>query len=114
MIMKFRLDSDIFEMIENGTKDVEIRLNDEKRQRLHIGDKLIFLKRPELKEKIEAYVVGLDYYKDFKEVVDSYSMDRIFKEGTSKDELLKSFKKFYSDEEIKQYGVVAISFKKNK
>jgi len=114
MIMNFRLDSDIFEIIKNGTKDVEIRLNDEKRQRLHIGDKLIFLKRPELKEKIEAYVVGLDYYKDFNEVVDSYSMDRIFKEGTSKEELLELFKRFYSDEEIKKYGVVAISFKNNK
>ena len=41
-------------------------------------------------------------------------MDRIFKEGTSKEELLELFKRFYSDEEIKKYGVVAISFKNNK
>ena len=114
MIMNFRLDSDIFDIIKNGTKDVEIRLNDEKRQKLHIGDKLVFLKRPELKEKIEAYVVGLDYYKDFNEVIDAYSMERIFKAGTSKEELEKIYKRFYSDEETEKYGVVAICFKKNK
>ncbi len=113
MIMKLRLDSDIFEIVKNKDKDVELRLNDEKRKKLHIGDKLIFLKRPEEQEKIEAYVVGLRYFKDFVEASNYYDMKRIYKENCSKEELVEVTKRFYSDEEVKELGVVAIEFKKS-
>ncbi len=112
--MNLRLDSDIFEIVKNGSKDVEIRLNDEKRQKLNIGDKLIFANRSNEDEKIEACVVGLDYYKDFLEVSNTYEMKRIYKDGASKEEFNDLAKRFYSDEEISKYGIVAISFKKNK
>ena len=112
MVMNFRLDSDIFEIVESGNKDVELRLNDEKRKKLHIGDKLIFSKRPEEKEKIEAYVVGLNYFKNFEDAANHYDMKRIYKDDCSIQELVEITKRFYSDEEVKELGVVAIEFKK--
>lgn len=41
-VHKMILYPDAFELIENGSKKVEMRLNDEKRQKLTIGDLIIF------------------------------------------------------------------------
>lgn len=43
----------------NGTKRIEIRLNDEKRKKIKLGDKIKFLKETDLKESFEAQVIGL-------------------------------------------------------
>lgn len=112
MEMIIHLDSDIFETVDKGFKNVEGRVNDEKRRKLSIGDKLIFLKRPDEIEKIEAIVEDLVYYKDFNEMIKDYSMKEIYLDKYSKDYYLELIKRFYSDEEINKYGVVAIKFKK--
>ncbi len=41
-----------FEKIESGQKTIEIRLFDEKRQELQIGDTIEFSKLPDLNEKL--------------------------------------------------------------
>ena len=112
MEMIIHLDADVFETVDKGFKNVEGRVNDEKRQKLKVGDKLIFLKRPDEIEKIEAVVEDLVYYKDFCEMIKDYSMKEIYLEEYSKDYYIDLIKRFYSDEEINKYGVVAIKFKK--
>ena len=112
MEMIIHLDADVFETVDKGFKNVEGRVNDEKRQKLKIGDKLIFLKRPDEIEKIEAIVEDLVYYKDFNEMIKDYSMKEIYLEDYSKDYYIELIKRFYTDEEINKYGVVAIKFKK--
>ena len=106
------LDADVFETVDKGFKNVEGRVNDEKRRKLSIGDKLIFLKRPDEIEKVEAIVEDLVYYKDFNEMIKDYSMKEIYLEDYSKDYYIDLIKRFYTDEEINKYGVVAIKFKK--
>lgn len=39
---QMRLHPEPFEKIKNGTKIIEMRLNDEKRQKVQIGDKIEF------------------------------------------------------------------------
>lgn len=112
MEMIIHLDSDVFETVDKGFKNVEGRVNDEKRRKLKIGDKLIFLKRPDEVEYIEAIVEDLVYYKDFNEMIKDYSMKEIYLEEYSKDDYINLIKRFYSDEEINKYGVVAIKFRK--
>ena len=56
MEMKIHLDSDIFEIVKKGNKDIEVRLNDEKRKKLQVGDTLIFFKRPLEDESITKKV----------------------------------------------------------
>ena len=112
MEMIIHLDADVFETVDKGFKNVEGRVNDEKRRKLSIGDKLIFLKRPDEVEKIEAIVEDLVYYKDFNEMIKDYSMKEIYLEDYSKDYYIDLIKRFYTDEEINKYGVVAIKFKK--
>ena len=55
-MFELRLDEDIFEIVKKGTKRVEIRLYDEKRKSMKIGDKLTFFKRPLLDEKIDTTI----------------------------------------------------------
>ena len=50
MLHKMKLNESPFEMIKNGTKTIEFRLYDEKRQGVKIGDKIEFSKLPDLQK----------------------------------------------------------------
>lgn len=113
-MMEVHLHPEVFDIVSIGDKDVEIRVNDEKRRKLKVGDKLVFLKRPDEVQKIYATITNLVYFNNFSEVVDNYEMKRIYLDKTTKDEYINLMKKFYSDEEVNKYGVVAIEFKKER
>ena len=110
--MTIHLDEDVFKVVKYGTKNVEVRVNDEKRRKLKIGDRITFLKRPDDKESISAIVEDLVYYKDFNDLVKDYNMEELYLKEYSKEDFLTLLKRFYSDDEINKYGVVAIKFKK--
>lgn len=112
MEMKFHLHSDVFDIVKNGKKDIEVRLNDEKRRCLNVGDTLIFLRRPDDLEEIKAKVVDLNYYDNFDELVNHYDMERLYLSNYSKEDYLKEMERFYTLDEQKKYGVVAIVFSK--
>ena len=100
-----------FQAIKNGDKDIEVRLNDEKRRKIKVGDKITFLKRPDDIENIDAVVENLSYYKNFKDLVKDYTIEELYSKGYSKEEFLYLLKRFYSDDEIDKYGTVAIKFR---
>ncbi len=56
-----KLNERAFERIKNGTKKREYRVNDEKRQLVHIEDYIEFQKLPYLKEKIDKETEGKTY-----------------------------------------------------
>ncbi len=109
--MTIHLYKDIFENVKHGTKKVEVRVNDEKRRRLKVGDKITFLLRPDDVESIDAIVEDLIYYKTFEDLVEDYSEEELYSSEYTKEEFLTLLKKFYSDEEIEKYGTVAIRFR---
>lgn len=110
MEMEFHLHPEVFDIVSGGIKNVEIRVNDEKRRKLKVGDKLLFLKRPDEVEELSAIIKNLVYFNNFSEVVDKYAMERLYLSNTTKDEYIALMRKFYSDEEVAKYGVVAIEF----
>ena len=112
MEMIIHLDSDVFDVVKNGKKDIEVRVNDLKRRKLNVGDTLIFLKRPNDDEKIKAEVMKLDYYDTFNSLVNNYEMERLYLDKFTKDEWLNLMERFYTIDEQKLWGVVAITFKK--
>ena len=111
--MEFHLDSDIFDIVDNGSKNVEIRLNDEKRRQLNVGDTLVFLRRPDDIDSVRATITNLVYLNSFEDVFNNYGMKRVYLENTSKEDYINLMKRFYSDEEVSEYGVVAIEFNKD-
>ena len=112
MEMNVHVHPDVFEIVKLGIKDIEVRVNDEKRRKLNIGDTLVFLKRPLEDESIRAKVVGLEYYDNFSQLINCYDMKRIYLEGYTKENYLKEMSRFYTEEEQKEFGVVAIIFEK--
>lgn len=95
-----------FEMIKNKIKTVEMRLNDEKRQSIKIGDVIIFQNNETL-EKLYTKVEKLHNYKSFEELYANFSKDKL---GYKEDEEAnhEDMLKYYSEEQIKKYGVLGI------
>lgn len=112
MEMIIHLDSDIFDLVNNGTKTIEGRVNDEKRRKLSIGDRLIFVNREDDNNIIESIVEDLIYFDNFEEMVEKFDIKYLYKGSYTKNDYLDLIKRFYKDEEIKKNGVVAIIFKK--
>lgn len=48
MIYEMKLQPAFYNYMLNGTKRIEIRLNDEKRKNIKVGDKIKFYKEPNL------------------------------------------------------------------
>jgi len=104
---ELRLNKEPFESIKNGTKTVELRLYDEKRQLINIGDFIIFKERDNEENQIKVIVQDVDVYLNFEDLYKNY--DKI-EMGYKKDEVAdpKDMEKYYSKEEQSKYGVVAI------
>lgn len=98
--------------IKNGTKTIELRLNDEKRQLLKIKDLIEFTNRETL-EQMLVEIQNLYHYPSFDELYkhfDKVSMG--YKENDVADP--KDMEKYYSKEEQEKYGVLGIEIKKIK
>lgn len=108
MMHEMKLQPRYFEYIKNGTKRIELRLNDEKRSQIKLGDKITFLKEPELKETLEVKVIGLLRYNDFKELFNDFNISILADSSMTKEELLNVLQEFYTVEKQKEYGVLGI------
>ena len=109
---ELKLQPRYYEYILNGSKDIEIRLYDEKRQKINIGDIIIFEKEPELNESFKVKVVGLLRYENFDSLFNDFTIDRLADRSMSKSELLEELEKFYTKEKQKEYGVLGIRIEK--
>lgn len=105
MIHEMKLQPEYFNFILNGTKRIEIRLNDEKRQNIKLGDKIKFLKEPDLNESFEAQVIGLLRYNSFEEMFKDYDISILSDKSMTKEELISVLEQFYTKEKQEKYGV---------
>ncbi|NCU42207.1 MAG: ASCH domain-containing protein [Candidatus Moranbacteria bacterium] len=95
-----------FEKIKAGTKKIELRLFDEKRKNLAIGDTIEFQKQPEESEMLRARISALLRYESFSKLFDDFPSE-VFG-GKDKESLLQGVRRFYSSEKEKEYGVLGI------
>ena len=108
MTHEMKLQPKYFDYILNGTKRIEIRLNDEKRQNIKLGDKIKFLKEPDLNESFEAQVIGLLRYNSFEEMFKDYDISILSDKSMTKEELISVLEQFYTKEKQEKYGVLGI------
>lgn len=106
-----KLNPKYFEYMKNGTKRVEIRLNDEKRKDLKIGDEIIFQKEPELKEELYTQIVSLNIKRNFKELIEKIDVSEYSDKSESEEKFLNDLYKFYTKEQEEKHGVVGIQIK---
>ena len=105
---EMKLQPKYYNFILNGTKRIEIRLFDEKRQQINVGDIIKFLKEPELNESFNAKVVGLLRYNTFEEMFRDFDISVLSDKSMTKEELIGVLEKFYTKEKQEQYGVLGI------
>lgn len=97
-----------FKMVKDGIKTIEVRVNDEKRRALKIGDVVQF-KNLKDDSSIEATITRLRVFKSFKELNKQVDLVKVgFSESDSVEDVLSCYAKYYSKEEENKFGVVAI------
>lgn len=96
-----------FKQIKEGSKTVEVRLLDEKRKQLEVGDTIIFTNN-ETNENLEKQIVGLKTFPTFNCLYDSYDSILLGARGYSKEQYSNSMNNIYSKEKELHYGVLAI------
>lgn len=105
MTHKMNLQDKYFDFIKNGTKRIELRLNDEKRQQIKIGDSIEFSNE---KDKFIAKVIGLLEYQDFKTLFNDFGIEILADKTMTKEELLGVLSEFYTPEKQEKFGVIGI------
>ena len=108
MIHEMKLRELPYETVKSGKKIVELRLNDEKRRKIRIGDTIDFIKEPELIEKISAKVIGLIQYATFKDMFEDIPLNYFACENYTQEQMIDLLYSFYSEEEEKKWGVLGI------
>lgn len=106
---QLKLANEPFNAIISGNKTIESRLYDAKRQKIQIGDWIIFTNRDNSEQTVTTEVVGLLRYATFRDLF-SHNNPRKFG-GDNVEWLENQISEFYSIEDQKIYGVVGIEFK---
>ena len=107
-VHKMKLNSAPFEMIKNGEKTIELRLFDEKRQKIKVGDKIVFTENT-TGETLNTTVVKLYRFDSFKELYKSLPLLKCGYTTENVDNATPSdMEQYYSVEEQRKYGVVGI------
>ena len=108
MTHNMKLWLDAFNCIANGSKTIELRLNDEKRQQINVGDTIVF-NCTKNNDTITARVKALHKFADFKELYNILPLDKC---GYNCDELATAhytdMNMYYTEEQIEKYGVLGI------
>lgn len=108
MLHKMKLNEDPFNRIKNGTKTIEFRLFDEKRQQIKIGDQIEFSKLPDLQEKLLVDVTEL-----YKEDTFETLFGKLYTDEEEIARKTNAMYEIYSPEKEHQYGVLGIGIKIN-
>lgn len=104
MTLDMKLQDAQFEQIKNGTKKIELRLYDEKRAKLNLGDNIVFHKVNSPEEVVLVKVTGLLRYNTFEELCKDIDIKLVGDIA----ENLEEMHKIYSWEREKEYGVLGI------
>ena len=106
---EMNLQAKYFDFMKDGTKRIELRLYDEKRSQIELGDIIEFSKSEN--DKLKAEVIGLLRYKSFKELFEDFDISVLADASMTKDELLNVLSEFYTPDKQAQYGVIGIRLK---
>ena len=108
-IHEMSLQPKYFDFIKDGTKRIELRLYDEKRRSIQLGDIIEFAKSDD--EKFKAEVVGLLRYNSFADLFEDFDISILADSSMTKQELLEVLGEFYSEEKQAEFGVIGIRIK---
>lgn len=98
-----------YSMIASGRKTIELRLYDEKRRKISIGDTIRFCNNENPEQKIKTRVIDLYRFTSFEDLYDTLPLLEC---GYMEDDIANAspddMNEYYSQEEQQKYGVVGI------
>lgn len=96
-------------MIKCGIKTIEMRLLDEKRKLISVGDSIVFTNM-ETQDQMQVKVLELNTFNNFEEVYNSFKKEEL---GYTKEETANylDMEQYYNKQDIDKYGVIAIKIK---
>ena len=105
-VWEMNLQPEPFAAIKCGEKTVEMRLYDERRQRIRVGDKILFT-NTENGEVMATRVKFLERFSDFEALYRAFDKSAL---GYRRDESAspQDMQKYYDNEKITEYGTLAI------
>ncbi|MBE6452950.1 MAG: RNA-binding protein [Alphaproteobacteria bacterium] len=97
-------------MLKSGVKTIELRLFDEKRKNIKIGDFIEFSNISDVNDKFIALVTNLHHATDFSELCKYININNTG--FSTPEELSKVLEEFYSLTKQKEFGVLGIEIQK--
>jgi ASC-1-like (ASCH) protein len=97
-----------FDLIKDGTKVIEVRRNDEKRQAVRVGDRITFALLPAKLENITVKVLGKYPFGTFEELYKQFDYSLFGCAGYTLDEMISGTFRTYTREQEQKYGVLGI------
>ena len=115
----WKLDNLYYDYVKNGNKLYEIRILDDKRKLIEVGDAIIFNNRDNIKcPLLSTKVSQIKIYGDFKEALEDTPISELLPNVTTIEEGIKIYEAFPHQEGTykegaKKYGVVRFKFSKD-
>ncbi|MFB6246347.1 MAG: ASCH domain-containing protein [Candidatus Pacearchaeota archaeon] len=104
-----KLVKDPFRRVQRGEKVIEVRLYDEQRQKVEIGDEIEILNYHNREESVLVEVIGLSRFRNFYDLYSAFDPSKFgHTEGTKPEEQAENDRQHYSREDEEKYGVLGI------
>ncbi|MBO6046986.1 MAG: ASCH domain-containing protein [Erysipelotrichaceae bacterium] len=102
-----------FKMIKSGQKTIELRLNDEKRSQIKVGDEIIFSLKDDPSQTIHVQVIALHHYPTFEALYSDLPLLQCgYDSETIKDASPHDMDRYYTPEKQRHYGVLGIEIRR--
>ena len=111
MLMTMKLNAAPFEKIARGTKTVELRLFDEKRRTLSVGDEIVFTHTEKDGAQLRTRVTALYRADSFAELFLTDVFEKSGFEGKTREQALQAMREYYSAADENRFGVLGIEIK---
>lgn len=96
MIHNMKLNRDEFYSVQDGLKDIEVRINDKKRKRLQLGDIIEFRNTEDVTEKAYVKVRAITKFDNFNQLYTYYPVERFGMNSLSREDLISRIYKIYT------------------
>ena len=99
-----------YNLLKSGKKIIELRLFDEKRQKIKVGDRILFSDSANANDSFQALVLKLHRAEDFSSLCQIITPSQAG--FMTKEELVSVMEEFYTPAAQKKFGVVGIEIQK--
>ncbi len=101
-----------FDSTCSGRKSVEVRLNDEKRRMISVGDTIQFECLPDRQRKVTVIVEALHQHETFEDLYRAVPFGEMDCEGWSMTEMIEGTYEIYTPEQERKWGALGIRIRR--